>query len=131
MNSLSWLIYLAGAIPNIGVSFLLFSVMVSLVILIFIVNYACWLDNNSGRHSSSGEVAVVRKKRNFWMMLLPVPLFLGLLIFGITPSRQTILMIAASESGEYLINTPQAQDTIKTLNNLLQSELNKLNTEVK
>ena len=109
MNTLSWLIYIAGVTGTLG-NFLIFIASVLGVIgVIFFIAAAIQLDetDSQSRPLDPDKLTERRKSRGycwryFWWG------FMGMWIVGgiaaIMPSRQTVLLIAASEIGEQVVN---------------------------
>jgi hypothetical protein len=117
MNSLSWLIYLAGVTGTLG-NFLTFITVIFGVLAG--VSMVVWLTSQSF-HDTNGRYhgdAVIQENlkagakawRWFWG-------FLALMIsFGsvsaLMPSRQTVLLIAASQMGEQVLNHPRINQVV-------------------
>lgn len=110
MNSLSWLLYLGDVLPTVG------GVL-------------------SGAGFGAGLLAM--------FLLLPISIeglesymkpVVAFTVVGFTvgmvglfvPSRQTILMIAASEMGEAVVKTPEAQEVFGDLKVILKKQLEAL-----
>tara|TARA_R110000868_G_scaffold9620_5_gene47550 strand:- start:943 stop:1377 length:435 start_codon:yes stop_codon:yes gene_type:complete len=117
MNNLSILIYLSGVTGNLG-NFLTFVAVVFGIL--GVVSLIVWLvhhdETNSAYVRLDGDaLAGVRDKRKtawrwFWC-------FCGLMVFtgslaSLVPSRQTVLLIAASEMGERVLNHPRVNQVI-------------------
>ena len=117
MNNLSILIYLSGVTGNLG-NFLTFVAVVFGIL--GVVSLVVWLvhhdETNSAYVRLDGDaLAGVRDKRKtawrwFWC-------FCGLMVFtgslaSLVPSRQTVLLIAASEMGERVLNHPRVNQVI-------------------
>lgn len=117
MNNLSILIYLSGVTGNLG-NFLTFVAVVFGIL--GVVSLIVWLvhhdETNSAYVRLNGDaLAGVRDKRKtawrwFWC-------FCGLMVFtgslaSLVPSRQTVLLIAASEMGERVLNHPRVNQVI-------------------
>lgn len=116
MNSLSWLIYASDVIPRIGwtsgfFAFLLGSFLAGYTIL-FIV-YNADQDEEAKRYNKEP-----RYLKFYWKSGLFALLFLSF-IANITPSQQTILLVAGSEMGEKVIETEVGQQAIRILKNKL------------
>ena len=117
MNNLSILIYLSGVTGNLG-NFLTFVAVVFGIL--GVVSLIGWFvshdETNSAYVRLDGDaLAGVRDKRKtawrwFWC-------FCGLMVFtgslaSLVPSRQTVLLIAASEMGERVLNHPRVNQVI-------------------
>ena len=117
MNNLSILIYLSGVTGDLG-NFLTFVTIVFGIL--GVVSLVVWLvhhdETNSAYVPLQGDaLAGVRDKRKtawgwFWC-------FCGLMVLtgslaSLVPSRQTVLLIAASEMGERVLNHPRVNQVI-------------------
>ena len=117
MNNLSILIYLSGVTGTLG-NFLTFVAVVFGIL--GVVSLIVWLvhhdETNSAYVRLDGDaLAGVRDKRKtawrwFWC-------FCGLMgvtgsLASLVPSRQTVLLIAASEMGERVLNHPRVNQVI-------------------
>ena len=117
MNNLSILIYLSGVTDNLG-NFLTFVTIVfgllgAVCLLIWLISH----DETDAANCrlEGGALAGRRETRKsswkwFWR-------FCGLFVFvgslaSLVPSRQTVLLIAASEMGERVLNHPRVNQVI-------------------
>lgn len=127
MNNLSWLIYIAGIVESlssfasfIAVVFAIISIISAIVAILHISE-----TTPSGRTSLTGtDLENCRNiRRNFTK--LSFAFFLCMIITGIlsslTPNRQTVLLIAASEIGERVLNSERMQGVIDPSVEFLQS----------
>lgn len=122
MNSLSLLIYLAGVVNNLGAFMTLLSVL-SLV-SIFIITFL-WL-------ISVGDIDKELSKRiiNF----IKIPIVVGLITASFStfiPSRQTVLLIAASEMGEKVLNNEKVGQVIDPSIDLITTWMKNETAEIK
>lgn len=101
MNSLSWLIYLADVLPSLGgiLSFAAYPAIIATVIFTI------------GFFSTLGESE--KEEHDFAARILKTAVTVALIcgLFGaLFPSKQTIMMIAASEFGEKIATTDKAKN---------------------
>lgn len=117
MNMLSWLIYLAGVTGSLG-NFLVFvAVVFGILAGVTVVVWLWSLDESDSRYCtlSAHDLESKRKVRpSAWRWSWG---FLILMImFGSTsalmPSRQTVLLIAASQMGEQVLNHPRVNEVV-------------------
>ena len=96
MNELSWLIYGADVIPSLGVGF----TVLAIVPFIFLAggNLASSIENGRLMHLKI-NVGLVAALVVFMSLAIAIP------------SKQTFMLIAASEYGEQLAQTEQARET--------------------
>lgn len=141
MNSLSWLIYLANVTGNLGGFFLFLTLAGGFTTLVFGVCYFIYKDdvsNKVGRqdnygHSLSkeyfeariaalnGQIAIFKR--------MAMTGFTALVIFGtltaLMPERKTIMLIAASEVGERVVNSSKVQSVVDPSVELLKTYVDK------
>jgi hypothetical protein len=135
MNSLSILIYLSGVTGTLG-NFLTFVAVVFGIL--GVVSLIVWLvhldETNSAYVPLQGDaLAGVRDRRKtawrwFWC-------FCGLMVFtgslaSFVPSRQTVLLIAASEMGERVLNHERVNQVIDPGIDLLKTWMEKEKLEM-
>jgi hypothetical protein len=116
MNSLSWFLYLADVLDRIGFVFFLLSLIFSFISLFVLIAFAVWTadeDKNAERSYKSLR----------WVPLTTVFFFF---LTAIIPSKDTIYLIAASEAGEMVVNTPEAKEVMSDLKEILNIQLDKL-----
>jgi len=103
MNSLSWFLYLAGLVENVGVTCGIFLVLGGLV-------YAGWFIAHYGMEE-------VEKAPPAWLgRALIAAVFVGVL----APSKNTMYAIAASEAGERLVASNTGQEVLSDAQKALQ-----------
>ena len=112
MNGLSWLIYLAEVVDTFG-KMLGTSLFISIFALM-----AASAAVVIGHVEEESAVASAGKKLAKWTI---GALFVGSIFFVITPSRQTVLLIAASEIGERVMTSDRVQGVIDPSVELLQT----------
>lgn len=106
MNTLSWLIYLAGVVGDIKGLFILTSFIGALAIVGYIIIY----------------VASYEKKPPHLIKL--ICLVFGLATFAsLLPGERTVYAIAASEMGEVVVKSEEAQEVFKALKERVMDEL--------
>lgn len=105
MNSLSWLLY--GADVSEGLRWVtLFSMIVcGLIIAGSIAGFFAMLDDGT---ADEGYQSFMKWMGKVWGLFVPIFL-VSMLVFILTPQRNTIMLIAASEVGETVLASSQAQ----------------------
>lgn len=128
MNAVSWLIYLAGLSGALQVTLTVLLVAMVSIVAIMAIGTGARIDNaydpEDKEEARKGWVVV---KRAFKRVVIIVPIFA--LILALIPSRQTVLLIAASELGEEVIANPEVVETATSLMDYIQRQLTKLVTE--
>ncbi len=105
MNSLSWIIYLAGVSQSISV-LLGFAAVLTLFGLVFF--------------------GIVYEFSNDFMLAARKWIFIAAgcaIVAALIPSKESIYAIAASEYGEEVLKTPEASKARKALNSWLDAQI--------
>lgn len=106
MNSLSWMIYLAGVASGLGAAFVVFAVLSAMASLILVMAHFIE-DANCLR----------------WLRVtLPCMLVLSVLSI-LTPDKETVYAIAASEFGEEALKSPEVSKARQALNAWLDKQI--------
>ena len=116
MNSLSWFLYLADVIGNVKGVLILFAI-------IFGAGSFGWLFAKGWVAADDDDSA--RKFAHF-MRFVPWLFVFAAFTASAIPSRETIYMIATSEAGEMVVNTPEAKEIMSDLKEILNIQLDKL-----
>ena len=112
MNTISWLIYGAEALSDLG-QLVGFSIFVGLLMCLA-VNVSRYLDCEY-----TEEKFVLYTKPLYWILGLSV-------LIVLLPSTQTIYLIASSELGETLITKPETQEIMQDVYEILRGKLGEL-----
>lgn len=131
MNGLSWLLYISGVSGSVSSTFMVFGVL--MIIVLAFVNIVSF--NKAIRRydiiTDSWHIKDELKGEIIERFKIPVLvhsrlfLFAAFLIFisNLIPSRDTVLMIAASEIGEATLITPENKATFDRLRAVVDTEL--------
>jgi len=105
MNSLSWLIYLAGVTDSLS-NFLKFLTCVLFVLCVILTLLSVALLNTTGLSEKEKVTQAAAQKvcKRYAILIFVVFFCFGLLV-NVLPNRQTVLLIAASEIGERAMNS--------------------------
>lgn len=119
MNSLSWFLYMADVLPSLSWAVAILSIVVGAVSLLCMAFIS---DHTTTEERSAG---VFRKTMvgMTWAVILSVLLFF---VSFLVPSKETIYLIAGSEAGEYVATTPQAQEILNDVHEIIKSQLSVL-----
>lgn len=131
MNSLSWILYFVDVTYQVQGLLIVVMIVGWMIYAIWRAFVGIWADSSW----SSDEAGVVEKKKK--AQLLPVfpskwyfvATIVVSLLLTLIPSKETVYMIAASEAGEYVVNTPEAQEMLGDLKSILKMQLRKLEAE--
>lgn len=126
MNYLSWLIYLANITGNLSGFAIFITVIFGVACAIAILTALIHLQSTDSRgyeytpKTLEANAVVAKTARRYaWMF------FCGMTLAGtfaaIMPSRQTVLLIAASQIGEQVVNHQRVQTVIDPSIELLQT----------
>lgn len=125
MNNLSWFIYLAELIPSIRGSIIIWAFLAIILLAIYSlfighkIDMAYHNDDDNYRDTLKSRLASVLKKAVVTIIVLWTVAIL-------LPSKQTLYMIAASEVGEKVATSPQAQEIMKDISAVLKKQLEEL-----
>lgn len=122
MNTLSWLIYLAGVTGNLGAMLAICGGLgiIGCTISIFVHGAkAEWRDDD---YEKEKRVAFQQAQRNSIKWLI-API-LCLLLSCLLPSSGTVYAIAASEMGEEVLNSETGGKAVQALNAWLDRQIN-------
>lgn len=128
MNSLSWFLYLADVIPNLFVPFVVVSsIFLAVLILLFIVGF-CIMGENLKYGETDGDYIVGKRIRNLSAYCLKwiVPIWLIFVTLqSLIPSKETIYLIAGSEIGEVVVNSPEAKEILNDVRTVIKQQIEK------
>ncbi len=128
MNNLSWFLYIADVLYQQGTFLALLCVITPPIYLLSRLISRLSAENITHR---DGPAAIKRaeeeKARPFitTYKFFTYPL-IGLFLLFFVPNKDTFYLIAASEAGEMVVNTPEAQEIMSSLQEILNVQLNKL-----
>ena len=125
MNSLSWFIYFVDLIPTVAELFGFVSLLSVFAIIITIFSHCIRNDRSAHLHSYPDtkweeKASVVRKQTKFFLKLFITLAFVFSILWAVIPSRNTIILIGASEFGERIINSESVTGIVDPSMNLLK-----------
>lgn len=140
MNSLSWLLYIAGVSGSFGVLliwmgiFLVFGGGVLYVLSVILrqdglkpveFRYGATEDSQSYKNGVANKKEMLgwAKSTSFWGRSMIIIGVVGWFIAAGLPSKETVYAIAASEMGEELLKTPTAAKATKALDAWLDKQI--------
>jgi quinol-cytochrome oxidoreductase complex cytochrome b subunit len=117
MNSLSWLIYLAGVAGTLNGFIVFVTVVFGLLAGTSIVVCLFTLDETDAYRRKLPEDDLVsqrevRKKSWRYMWIFMILMIMSGLTASMVPNRQTVLLIAASQMGEQVLNHPRINQVV-------------------
>jgi len=113
MNGLSWFLYLADTLPKIGEGAF---VLLAIIGIIGGICLAFW------------AVAFLSEETKTLPPWRPYIITMAILSFVMVliPSKETIYLIAGSQAGEYVVNTPEAQEILNDIHAVIRAQLREL-----
>lgn len=117
MNTLSWLIYLAGAAGSLNAFVVFLTVIFGALAAASLFGFLIYTDETDryNRPLPAEELTVRRERRGklwrrMWMLLMLMTM--GGVTASVIPERQTVLLIAASQMGEQVLNHPRINQVV-------------------
>ena len=110
MNDLSIFFYLASVMPNLGVF-----AGISSVVLGFVLALCSFIFFVSKAHNDDTTASACFDVMKFSFWLFPICSLVAIL----SPDKQTIYMIAASEMGEVAVQSEEAKDLYQDLRTII------------
>lgn len=123
MNNLSLILYLADILPSIAVAT---RVVCFLSFLAVGFAYLVGVTNGFGDWDEDDPLVLRLRSLKGWFIAIP---FVFVFSFSIPTERETYYVIAASEIGEEILNTPEVGKARKALNNWLDKQLTEENDD--
>lgn len=122
MNGLSWLLYAAEVVQSLGNLFAYAGAMLGIISGVSVTVYGVSLDDTIGDEKTAARLGTVLR----W--LLPITAVVAVLAC-LMPSSKTVYMIAASEMGQKVYETPAAQEVLTDLQVILKQKLGEMRKE--
>ena len=107
MNTVSWFLWLTHVVPAVGVAGATLAVLSGFAVVFFAFPF----------FGVTGEGCLFLR----FMKLAIATFFIGVVVRVVTPTEQVMYMIAASELGEQVLDTPEARAVYQDIRNILQS----------
>jgi hypothetical protein len=117
MNDLSWFLYFADILPR-AVEIALFLAVVFGVLAIpysVAIGYA-----NGGDEEAKAFISIPVIKYSYLIFAVAVAFTL------FTPSKEAMYLIAGSEAGEFVVNTPEAKAILSDIQEVIQLQIQEL-----
>lgn len=117
MNSLSWFLYLADILPSFGGAVITLSVLGFLLLALILPPKGVKMFGSYHEAPFTGMV-------DYWWVFVTLTTFF--LIGMLVPSKDTIYLIAASEIGQIAIESPEAQELMDDLREIINLQIERL-----
>jgi hypothetical protein len=122
MNSLSWLLYLANLVSNLSI---VSAVALGLALLTFLVSLVMWMAATTEMVDSTAQAS------SRFMRVSLIVATISSIVLILTPSRQTILLIAASEVGARVASSDAMQNMVDPSLELLRLWIEQQTQEIR
>lgn len=133
MNELSWLLYMANVLPNLGTTLGLLSAPLFLGAA-FSIGFCIFGQDDATREFRSGEghveIASAEENTKKLRSLFAKPAWIFSLLFLafvtgaiLSPTRETMYAIAASEMGEKVATSPTGQKALRAIDAWLDRQI--------
>ena len=120
MNTLSWLVYSADVIPNIGNIFIALAVVVVIILGCIFIHGIFERGMARGTESERWAKGASLQKKALFSLWVP---FIFITLSAFVPSERTIYMIAASEIGETAYDSFKGSEIYEALKKRIEQEL--------
>lgn len=123
MNSLSWMIYAAEVVGNLGA--LMLGLTVGLCAAAVIAGCAAGAGFDGLGRADMDEEKCRRTiaSGTLWARRFALACVVSVLLGAFIPSSNTIYLIAASEAGETIVTSPEAKEVFDDLKTIIKSKL--------
>ena len=128
MNTLSILLYLSEVVYSLAQVSIIGLILFWLGYFFYTLGQKVWAD---GIYSSD-DPEVVKKKKEIQLKSVMPPkkyfMWTAVVVFFLVlvPNKETFYMIVASEAGETIVKTPEAQELMKDVREVLDAQIEKL-----
>jgi len=117
MNDLSWFLYFADVVGNLQKTFVLCAFLTGVPAVILGV---MWFSTCDGYEEKLN--AAVQK-----LLKITAPIaIISMLVAPLIPSKETIYMIAGSQAGEFVVNTPEGKEILGDIKEVIKHQLEEL-----
>jgi len=113
MNGLSWFLYLADTLSKIGEGALFLGVLIGITGGLLLAFWAV---------AFLFEDTKTPPPWRPYILSMAILFFVAVLI----PSKETIYLIAGSQVGEYVVDTPEAQEILNDIHAVIRAQLEEL-----
>lgn len=118
MNSLSWFLYFADVVGNVQ-GLLIVAAIFSVFVIVFA---ALTFGHEQGKY---GDKDLAKLARRFAKVSVVV-CTLSALTAALIPTTQTIYLIAGSEAGEAVVTSPEGEEILSNIKDVIKHQLNVL-----
>lgn len=136
MNSLSWLIYIANVSGSLGGFLVFLATVCGITAVILTIITLCMLDATDyfGRPLPAHQLVnrdIIRKGSKKAAILTATGMFLFGTFSTLLPDRETVLLIAASQIGEKVVESQQVQGILDPSLDLLKTWIEQQTQSIK
>jgi hypothetical protein len=118
LNSLSWFLYFADVLPNVSsaIGFVIFWLSLSVFFIVGTKIVSTFTDPKDLPPNLNSTLSYVSKWAFSLVTILTLP-------WVVIPSKETIYLIAGSEAGEFVVNTPEAKAILSDIQEVIQLQI--------
>lgn len=121
MNNLSIFLYLADVLPSLSGFIGAMSIIAFLVSLVWwIITFPHYKDFGDDRDPKSLEKYQTIRKRLIRIMKVT---FFAMIVCGLIPQKETILLIAGSEAAETVITSPDGAEILQDIKTIIKQNI--------
>lgn len=128
MNNLSLLLWLSDIVQGIKIVFCLIMAFGGIGIVVLIIGLICSAHDAIGETKGDFHFEEYKYTQKLAFILIPL-WFLIAIVAMVTPSKETVLMIAASEAGEQVATSTEGKQIVGKVIQALNVQLDKLSKE--
>lgn len=131
MNALSWVLYLADVVGNVSLTFGAIGFFGVFIAIISIAFYMFAKASTSDRNENSAREAKAAADATGGFLKWFLPLWLvSIIIWAVIPSRNTVLLIATSQTAEQIVNLEEVQALGGEVGELATNSIRYLSQEI-
>lgn len=112
MNSLSWMIYYINVIANIGAAALAVTIVGYVLVVVVVMLYAFFISEEGRGCDTDKKIDTLKKDRNKWIKRIFITATVAGLVSILAPDYKTMMLMAASQVGEQIVNNPKTRDIV-------------------
>ena len=127
MNNLSWMLYAADTLPRFADLLFGFAGLVMLFLVVVVITKEVGYAESRGLHTSHPDYYPEPSEppRRFFVKVFSTCIIV-LLLSALIPSKETVYLIAGSEAGEMVLETPESQEILDDIHKVIKHQLGQL-----
>lgn len=131
MNKLSLFLYMADIVPGLLLPILIPITAIAIVTCMMVFVGIVWCANEYlDTHDREKAESYYNRVTHHAKWIIPLFLFVSI-IQSLIPSRETIYLIAGSEVGEIVVNSPEAREILDDVKTVIKQQIKGVEEKVK